>query len=366
MKKFVSKQKLSMLMVFVLMVFAFSACQAPASSSTETEKQTTTEKASVETTVSESTAAETTTVAEKELKPIKIILDWLPNTNHTGLYVAKDLGYFEKAGFAVEIMQPPEGSTTQLVGAGGGELGISFQDTLAKNFVSNTPLPVTAIATILQHNTSGVISLAEAGIDSPAKMSGKRYSTWDDPIELAILEKMVNDDGGDFSTVELVPFGTDVISALNTDSDSAWVYYAWDGVAIKMKGYNPNFLAFSDYIEEADYYTPVIIANNDWLSNNSDDAKALVKAIVEGYEYAAEHPEESADILLANAPEIDKELAYASQEWISEQYIDEGVPFGYIDAARWDNFYQWLFDNGLIEKEIPDGFGFSNDYLPEQ
>ncbi len=359
------KLKKSVALVLALMLLMLTACQAPANNaSKETEKQTTTAK---ETTSAVESSAEETTAAEKvELKPIKIILDWLPNTNHTGLYVAKELGYFENAGFDVTIMQPPEGSTTQLIGNGGGELGISFQDTLAKNFVSNTPLPVTAVAAILQHNTAGVISLKETGIDSPGKMTGKRYSTWDDPIELAILKKMVNNDGGDFEQVELVPFGTDVISALNTDSDSAWVYYGWDGIALKIKGYESNFLGFKDYIPEADLYTPVIIANNDWLAANPEDAKALVAAICKGYEYAAENAKDAADFLLKNAPETDEKLAYASQEWISQQYIDEGVPFGYIDQKRWDDFYQWLFDNQLIDKEIPKGFGFSNDYLPEK
>ena len=103
----------------------------------------------------------------KSSQKIKIVLDWVPNTNHTGLYVAKDLEYFKEEGLEVEIVQPPEGSTTALIGAGGAEFGISFQDILAKSFAKENPVPVTAIAAILQHNTSGIISLKEKGIDSP-------------------------------------------------------------------------------------------------------------------------------------------------------------------------------------------------------
>ena len=114
----------------------------------------------------------------KSNQKIKIVLDWVPNTNHTGLYVAKDLGYFKEEGVDVEIVQPPEGSTTALIGAGGAEFGISFQDTLAKSFSKENPVPVTAVAAILQHNTSGIISLKEKGIDLPKKLEGKKYASY--------------------------------------------------------------------------------------------------------------------------------------------------------------------------------------------
>ena len=106
----------------------------------------------------------------KKSKKIRIVLDWTPNTNHTGLFVAKDLGYFKDEGIDVEIVQPPEGSTTALIGAGGAEFGISFQDTLAKSFSSDAPVPVTAVAAIINHNTSGIISLKEKGINTPKKL----------------------------------------------------------------------------------------------------------------------------------------------------------------------------------------------------
>ncbi len=363
-----NNKKISIL-IALLLVFSvtLSGCEKKSENkpvAPQSNEQTDSKKASDEQSKDNQENQKANETTKKDLKKIKIILDWTPNTNHTGLYCAKELGLFDKMGYEVSITQPPEGSTTQLIGAGGGELGISFQDTLAKNFVSKTPLPVTAVAAILQHNTSGIISLKEQGIDQPKKMTGKKYSTWDDPIEKALLKKMVNDDGGNFDKIELVPFGTDVISALKTNSDSAWVYYAWDGVATNVKGLETNFLYFKDYIKEADYYTPVIIANNKWLDSNPDDASALLSAISEGYNYAIANPEKAADFLLKNAPELDKELVYESQKWINTYYKDNDVEFGYIDPARWNKFYKWLFDNKLIEKEIPENFGFTNDYLP--
>lgn len=296
---------------------------------------------------------------------ITIVLDWVPNTNHTGLFVAKELGYFQELGLEnIEIVQPPEGSTTSLIGAGGAQFGISFQDTLAKTFSSENPIPVTAVAAIIQHNTSGIISLKEKGIDKPIKMEGKTYATWDDEIEKAILKKIIIDDKGDFNKVKLIPNTvTDVITALQTDIDTVWVYYAWDGIAAKVAGLETNFLKFSDYGKELDFYSPVIIANNEYLKNNKEEAKKVLMAIKKGYEYSIKNPEEAAKILVKNAPEIDEKLAIESQKWLVNEYKAEVENWGEINQERWDSFYSWLFQNKLIEKEIPKGFGFSNEYL---
>ncbi len=174
---------------------------------------------------------------ETKKEKIRIVLDWTPNTNHTGLYVAQDKGYFAEVGLEVEIMQPPEGSTTALVGAGGAEFGISFQDTIAPTYASNNPMPITAVATIIQHNTSGIISLKDLGIDTPGKMAGHSYATWDSPIELAIIKKIVEEDGASFDDIKLIPNTvSDVVTALKTDIESVWIYYAWDGIATQIAG----------------------------------------------------------------------------------------------------------------------------------
>ena len=302
---------------------------------------------------------------ESPSKKISIVLDWTPNTNHTGLFVAKELGYFKEEGLEnVEIVQPPEGSTTALIGAGGAQFGISFQDTLAKSFSSDNPVPVTAVAAIISHNTSGIISVKDKGIDSPKKLEGHKYATWDDEIEKAILKKIITDDGGDFKKVKMIPNTvTDVVTALKTDIDAVWVYYAWDGIATELAGLQTNFLNFADYGKELEYYSPVIIANNDYLKKNPEEAKKVLKAIKKGYEYSIKNPKEAAKILVKNAPELKLELVTASQEWLASKYTSYATEWGVIDQKRWDLFYEWLFKNGLIKKEIPKGYGFSNDYL---
>jgi len=303
---------------------------------------------------------------EAPKEKIRIVLDWTPNTNHTGLFVANAKGFFAEQGLDVEIMQPPEGGAETLVGAGDAEFGISFQDSLAPNFASENQVPVTAVAALIQHNTSGIISLKEKGIDTPAKMAGHSYATWDMPVEKAIIKKIVEEDGGKFEDIKMIPSTvTDVVTALQTDVDAVWVFYAWDGIATKVKGIETNYLNFADYGTELDFYSPVLVANNEFLKNKPETVKKVLAAIKKGYEYSIQNPEDAAQSLLEAAPELDKSLVIESQKWLADQYIADAKQWGYMDQTRWDGFYGWLFQNKLIEKEIPKGTGFTNEFLPE-
>ena len=303
----------------------------------------------------------------KDLEKITFVLDWTPNTNHTGLYVAQELGYFEEAGLEVEIVQPPEDGAEVLVASGKAQFGVSFQDSMAPAFAGDNPLPITAVAAVIQHNTSGIISRAGEGMDTPKGMEGHNYATWNGSIELATLKAVVEADGGDFDKVELIPSKvTDEVSALKTNSvDSIWIFYAWAGVKTELEELDTDYFAFADIDTVFDYYTPVIISGNKFLEENPDTAKAFMSALSKGYQYAIENPEEAADILCKAAPELDKELVVASQKYLTEQYQADAEFWGQIDANRWNNFYKWVNDNDLVEGEIPLDTGFSNEYLPK-
>ena len=303
----------------------------------------------------------------EEKEKITFVLDWTPNTNHTGLYAAQSLGYFEDQGLEVEIVQPPEDGADALVASGKAQFGVSFQDTMAPGVAGDNALPTTAVAALIQHNTSGIISRKGDGMDTPKGMEGKKYATWDSPIEVAMIQNVVEEDGGDFSKVEMIPSTvTDEVSALESESvDAIWIFYAWAGVKFELSGIETDYFAFKDINPVFDYYTPVVIANNEFLEEEPETAKKFLTALRDGYEYAIENPGEAADILCGAAPELDHELVLASQEYLKDQYKAEVEQWGYIDPERWNAFYQWLNDNGLSEAEIPENAGFSNDYLPE-
>lgn len=301
-------------------------------------------------------------------KKLKLVLDWTPNTNHTGLYVAMDKGYYKDAGIELEIVQPPEDGAEVLVASGKADFGISFQDTMAGALSKDSPLPIKAVAAITQHNTSGIMSRKGDGITTPKGLEGKKYATWDLPIEKAILKNVVEKDGGDFAKVELIPSTvTDEVSALSTKQiDAVWVYYGWAGISAKEKGFDFDYFAFKDINPTFDYYTPVLITNDDMIKNDSDTVKKFLEATKKGYEFAAGNPQDAAEILLKYAPEIDSKLANASQEYLSTCYIDKDIPWGYIDSERWKNFYRWINDNNLLEHRIDEGAGLDNEFITKQ
>ena len=105
---------------------------------------------------------------------ITVVLDWTPNTNHTGIYVALANGYFRDAGLNVKVVQPPEDGAVALVASGKAQFGVSFQDSLAPAFVGDAVMPVTAVAAVIQHNTSGIVSRAGEGMDTPRGLEGKK------------------------------------------------------------------------------------------------------------------------------------------------------------------------------------------------
>lgn len=305
------------------------------------------------------------TKAEEELTKITFVLDWTPNTNHTGLYVAQEKGYFKEAGLEVEIVQPPEDGAEVLVGSNKAQFGVSFQDYMVPALVGDNALPIEAVAAIVQHNTSGIISRKGEGIDRPKGMEGKKYATWDLEMEKATLQKVVETDGGDYSKIEMIPSTvTDEVAALESKSvDAIWVYYGWAGIATEVAGLETDYFAFADIDEVFDYYTPVIIGNTQWMQENEDAAKAFLAAMKKGYEYAIDNAKEAGEILCEAAPELDVELVQASQEYMTDQYKAEVEQWGYMDPERWNAFFQWVNENGLAEEELADNIGFTNDYL---
>lgn len=299
-------------------------------------------------------------------KTITLCLDYTPNTNHTGIYVAQEKGYFEEENLEVKIIQPQEGTATELCAAGKVELAIDFQDYLAPSYIQG--LGITAVAAILNHNTAGIIA-RKGELETAKGLEGDKYATYMAPIEIAMTDYLCEKAGGDKSKINYIQdYPTNAIEALNNNIfDSLCIYYAWDGINAEMTS-DFDFIFYKDFDEVFDYYSPVIIANNDFLKNDPETAKAALRAIEKGYRYAIENPEESADILIkcdeTGALAGKEEFVRKSQLWISEQYIADGEKWGYIDAARWNNFYKWCYDTGAIESDISGNVGFSNDYLP--
>lgn len=304
-------------------------------------------------------------VPPAELTDITVMLDWVPNTNHTGLYVAQTQGFFEEAGLKVNIIQPGESTVEQVVGAGSADFGVSYQEgvTLART----QDVPIVSVAAIIQHNTSGFASRAEAGITRPKDFEGKTYGGWGSPIEQAMLSLLMQCDGGDVSKVNVLDSGyADFLTITERgDIDFAWIFYGWDGVNAELKGIDLNIVMLNEWQEcVPDYYTPVLVTSEKMVAEQPDVVKAFVGAVAKGYEFAIANPEQAADILLQAAPENDPALVKASQQWLSKQYQADAPQWGAQSEAVWQRYADWMQEQGLLEKPLDAGAAFDNSFLP--
>lgn len=300
-----------------------------------------------------------------ELTEVTFMLDWVPNTNHSGIFVAQAQGYFQQRGLDVEIVQPGEVFAEQAVAGGAADIGISFQEqvTLARA----DDIPLVSIAAILQHNTSGFASLKEKNISTPADWEGLRYGSFGSPFEEPTLRVLMECAGGEFSELEIVNTGfSDPLALLDEGQiDLAWIFYGWQGLQAELAGIELEIVMMQDWLEcIPDYYTPVFITSERTIEQEPEMLAAFIEAVAEGYSFASRNPEEAAEILLEAVPELDRELVEQSQAWISPRYTAEAGQWGLQDPEVWRGYSAWMQQNGIIQEEIDPEAAFTNEFLP--
>ncbi|SNS71710.1 ABC-type nitrate/sulfonate/bicarbonate transport system, substrate-binding protein [Anaerovirgula multivorans] len=302
----------------------------------------------------------------QQMEKVTVILDWVPNTNHTGMYTAIEQGYYAEEGLAVEIIQPGESGSAELIATKQGEFGISYQEQVAYARTAENPLPVKAIAAIIQHNTSGFASPVNKEILSPKDFEGKKYGGWGSPMEEAILKALMDKEGGDFSKLEMVDIGViDFFTSVENHVDFTWIYYGWDGVAAELRDFGLNFILLQDIQEALDFYTPVIIAHDELLESNPQLAERFLRATTKGYQYAMENPEGAAADLLKWVPELDEEMVIASQKYLAAQYQAEAKRWGEMKAEVWERYSEWMYQQGLLREALKTEDAFTNEFLPQ-
>ncbi len=303
--------------------------------------------------------------APSTLTPVTLMLDWVPNTNHTGIFVAQSRGYFAEAGLQVNIIQPGEVYAEQAVAAGAADFGVSFQEqiTLARA----DAIPLVSIAAILQHNTSGFASRAELAALSPADWAGLRYGSFGSPFEEPTLRVLMTCDGGDFSRLEIVETGfADPLSLLAEDqTDLAWIFFGWQGLQAEQLGIDLNIVMMQDWLDcIPDYYTPVLIASEATIAERPQIVRAFLQAVSRGYQEAIQDPQAAAEVLFQAAPELDLALVRARPAWISPRYQAEAARWGEQRLSIWENYASWMVDHGILAAPIDPSAAFTNEFLP--
>lgn len=299
----------------------------------------------------------------EDLKKVTVILDYVPNTNHTGMYAALDKGYYEEEGLGVTIIEPVDGATATLVAQQKGTFGISYQEDVTIARSAADPLPVKAVAALIQHNTSGFVSLADSGITSPADFEDKIYAGWGGPGEAAVLEGCMNQEGKDFSKLNMVISDGSGFEALGKSCDLMWFFEGWDCIQAAMQGVELNYMACRELDERLDYYTPVIITSDAVIESDPDMVAAFLRATKKGYEDVIKDPEEAAELLFAHAPNYDLEMLKKSQAYLAEKYMEDTEIWGSMKEEVWENYTQFLVEYGVISEAVPAQDCFTNEFL---
>jgi ABC-type nitrate/sulfonate/bicarbonate transport system substrate-binding protein len=305
-------------------------------------------------------------------RTIRVALDWTPNTNHTGLFVAQAEGWFAEAGLDVEFLPYNSTSPDTLVSSGAAEFGISFQDSFTYSKAAGAD--ITSVMAVLQHWGSEIAVRADrADITSPADLDGAVYGGFGGPGEVPKMQAVIRGAGGtgEFSTVVL---GTSAYEALYAgEVDFTEPFVAWEGIEAELRGEPLKTFAYTDF-GFPDAYSVLLIGNTPWLQAHPEQARAFVQAAQRGYALGADDPARAARILLDQNRDVltDRELVTRSQAMLAERYLrDEDGVVGTQTAERWSGYSGFVYDTGTLTG--PDGAPlterpdfttwFTNDYL---
>ncbi|MHA6783600.1 ABC transporter substrate-binding protein [Pseudonocardia saturnea] len=305
-------------------------------------------------------------------RPIRVALDWTPNTNHTGLYVAQLEGWFAEAGLDVEFLPYNSTSPDTLVSAGAAEFGISFQDSFT--FSKAAGADITSVMAILQHwGTEIAVRADRADIVTPADLDGAVYGGFGGPGEVPKMQAVIRDAGGagEFETVVL---GTAAYEALYAgEVDFTEPFVAWEGIEAELRGQPLKTFAYTDF-GFPDAYSVLLIGNSPWLAANPDAARAFVQAAQRGYELGADDPARAAQLLMDANPGVfsEPELVTRSQDMLAAEYLrDASGAVGPQTLEQWAGYSGFVADSGALAG--PDGAPltqrpdfatwFTNEYL---
>lgn len=315
----------------------------------------------------------TAPLALAELAPVKVALEWTPNTNQIGLYVAQAKGFFAEEGLAVTLLPYTDSAPGTLVSNGIAEFGVGNIGLYSQRAGG---ADIKGIYAVVQQETGRLVVYdAREDITSPKDLDGKIYGGFGSAWEKALIASIIKHDGGkgEFRTVTL---GTAAYEALaNRAVDFTLEIVTWQGVKAELVGEKLRSYKYTDY-GVPQQYTTVLISSDAYIAAEPEKVRAFVAAVTKGYAFAADNPQEAADIILAANPETltDRPLVEASLKLLSEGNFlraPDGT-IGSFDPARFAAVGQFMVDHGILIGEdgkplttAPDfGAYFTNDFQP--
>jgi putative hydroxymethylpyrimidine transport system substrate-binding protein len=303
--------------------------------------------------------------AQDELEAVTLALDWYPNANHAGLFLAQERGYFVDAGFEVELYTPSDPTVVlQTVGAGRDDFGISYQTDVL--LARAQEVPVVSVAALVQHPLMGVMSLESAGIESPADLVGKTVGYPGIPSQEAFLTTMMASDGASIDDLELINVDFNLVPAVISGQTDAVMgaYWTHETILAEQEGYPVTMMRVEEW-GVPDYYELMLVTGEETLAANPAKVSALLGAIERGYLDAMADPDAAIAAMTAAYPELDAEVERQGIDLLTAVWLDPDGRYGAQSAERWAAYAGWMKDAGLIPAEIDESAAFDAALLPE-
>jgi ABC-type nitrate/sulfonate/bicarbonate transport system substrate-binding protein len=305
--------------------------------------------------------------APKGMREVTLMLDWTPNTNHAGIYLAKHKGWFEEEGINLTIIEPAQVGVEAAVGAGAAHFGFSYSEYLLP--ARNAGVTALSVAAVLPHNDSSLMLLGSSGVTRPRELEGKLYGGWGGVLETHLVKTLVTCDGGDASTLEFVEVGNvPAVESMEAGRfDFVWEFEGWGVIRSReLLGRDVTTLRFIDYLNcIPDWYTPILITGEALAMDNPELVKDFLKVASKGYNEAMKSPSDSAEALLALAPELDSTLVKLAADYHADKYRDGDTAWGIQDETVWQGFTQFLLEAEYLEQAPDLASTWTNEFLPD-
>lgn len=301
-------------------------------------------------------------------RQVTLMLDWTPNVNHVGIFVADAEGFFARHGLSVDIVQPGEVYPAAAVLSGKVEFGIDYQEYLT--LLSEQQQGLLSVAAILQSNTSGFATRTENGIESVAEFSDLTYGTFGAPFEEPTLRALLACEGASSDGIAYVPIGTDPLAMLSQRrADVVWIFYGTQGFQAETLGVDIDYFPMQEYTDcIPDYYTPILIASEEYVRAEPRVVRQFLAALDEAYEFIVRDPQRAADILATAIPELNRGELHRSVSWLTQYMHNAAGQWGGQELRVWQDYANWMYAEGLLT-ERPTAARmarlFTNEYLPQ-
>jgi len=301
-----------------------------------------------------------------EREAFSLTLDFYPNPDHAGIYMAEKLGYFEEAGLEVSIETPSDpAAPMKLVAAGRTDLAISYEPEIA--LAQQEGLDVVAVAALVNQPLTSMIWLKKSGVKGVADLKGRTIATAGIPYQDKFLETILARVDLTPDDVKVVNVGFGLLPAVAGGSADAMLggFRNVEGVDLRLRGLAPTVTPV-DQLGVPTYDELVLVANRQSLEEDPDKFRLFIAALERGTEAAVEQPGAATDAITEANPDLEPKLTAAEVEatlpLLGARTGDQ--PFGYMDPKKWETFAGWMRDNELLDALPTPSELLDNGYLP--